>query len=320
MIGRLLAACGWLAWQIERRFAASPLRRLGARRVVAGLAVVLVALGFVPIAAAVLQDQPQDIVVEDVTAGRVTDPAGWVRLRGQVVPLADSPTGQDGDWGILVDAVDTLRAIVVRAPQPLTMEETFVTGHLASALVVVEEELPIEATVFGTPPRIVSDQIVELDAVPLAPRTVLWPLVLLPWALASVIGLGAMAGYPVFRRTREVDVLARPMAPGERVPAAVAGRIGAFSYALGEPAGALVLVGQGPRGGILTVQLLPQNGPAPAPVRIGGGWTSGRIGYVYTIDEVVPALAVRAEAADAVLLFARVAERDRAAAMVAVDR
>ena len=50
------------------------------------------------------------------------------------------------------------------------------------------------------------------------------------------------------------------------------------------------------------------------------GWTRGRIGWVFTMSEAVPALALRAESIDATLLFAKTGERDRVAALVAVDR
>lgn len=324
MIGRFLAACGWLSWQLERRLATTPLRRLGVRRVVGTLALVLVVAGIAPVVAATLQAQPQDATVDDVRNGLIINPDGWVRLRGRVEPLTESPTGESGQWGLLVDSVDQLRAIALRAERPIEAEaSTAVTGHLAGATVEVTEELPIDATVAGTPPRVVNNLIIELDAEPLPERGVVWPLVLVPWALAGALGIGLSVGYPVFRPTREVDVLARPMAPGERIPAAVAGRIGERSYAMHEPANALLLCRRGAYGGgILIVQVMGNGGPAPPPIQVGGGtgWTSGRTGYIHTVNETLPALMVRAERVEATILFARVAERDRAAALVAVER
>jgi hypothetical protein len=74
-------------------------------------------------------------------------------------------------------------------------------------------------------------------------------------------------------------------------------------------------------GNVLTAQPLPDGGgPAPSPVPIGGGWTSGQVGEVYTIRETLPALRVRAENVDATFLFPKRGERDRVAALVAVDR
>jgi hypothetical protein len=77
----------------------------------------------------------------------------------------------------------------------------------------------------------------------------------------------------------------------------------------------------GPKGNLLTAQPLPDDGGvAPPPVTIGGGWTSGRIGDVHAVRETVPALIIRSELVDATFLFARTAERDRVAALIAIDR
>jgi hypothetical protein len=108
---------------------------------------------------------------------------------------------------------------------------------------------------------------------------------------------------------------------GERVPSAYGGRIGPNERSLADPGGALLLVRRGPKGSLLTAQpLADDGGVAPAPVPIGGSWTSGRVGAVHTLTETVPALEVRSELVDATFLFARSAERDRVAALVAVDR
>ncbi len=77
----------------------------------------------------------------------------------------------------------------------------------------------------------------------------------------------------------------------------------------------------GPKGNLLTAQpLADDGGVAPAPVTIGGNWTTGRLGYVYTVSETVPALVLRSELVDATFLFARTTERDRVAALVTIER
>jgi hypothetical protein len=175
--------------------------------------------------------------------------------------------------------------------------------------------------VFGTPPHVVVDQIVEVDGVAKPERATWWPLSILPLVLAVLLVIGARTGYPIFRRTTEVDVLSTPLGPGERLPAAWGGRLGSNERDLGDPGAALLVVRPGPKGNVLTAQPLPDDDrPAPQPVAIGGGWTSGRVGYVYTATESVPALIVRAEIVDATFLFARTGERDRVAALVAVER
>ena len=152
-------------------------------------------------------------------------------------------------------------------------------------------------------------------------RAVLWPLSILPLLLAAMLLVGVRAGYPVFRPATEIDVLTGPLGPGERLPAAYGGRIGPNVRELADPGGALLVVRRGPKGNLLTAQpLADDGGVAPAPVTIGGSWTSGRIGYVHTISETVAALLIRSELVDATFLFARRAERDRVAALVSVER
>jgi hypothetical protein len=320
-MGRILASCGWLAWQTGRPFRATPLRRLGPAPIVA-VAVVLLVLAAVPIVLPSLDPQPEDVTVQQIFDGATTHPEGWIRLRGRITPLAESPTGEPGSFALLVDADNPLRAIVVKRTDPLGAEElATVTGTLKPADVTVEEDLPIEATVAGTPPRVVPDEMVTLDQVPKPIRTVPWPISIPPIILAGLLLIGVRVGYPIFRPTFEIDVLASPLAPGERVPSAYGGRIGENSAHLADPGGALLLVRRGPHGNLLTAQPLGEGaGPAPAPVTIGGSWTSGRIGSVHTVRETVAALQVRSELVDATFLFARVAERDRVAALIAVER
>ncbi len=320
-MGRILAIFGWLAWQAGRPFRATILRRLGSAPVVA-LAATLVALAVTPIVVPMLEPQPEDATVQQVFDAATTQPDGWIRLRGRIVPLADSPTGEAGAYALLVDEINELRAIVATAAsEPAPVASTMVTGTLTPGRVEVVEDLPIEATVAGTPPRIVKDRYIVLDAVAAPPRTIQWPLAIPSLVLASILLVGARVGYPVFRTTAEIDVLANPMAPGERVPTAYGGRIGANVADLLDPAGALLLVRPGPRGNLLTAQPLAEDGRvAPQPVTIGGSWTSGRVGSLHTVRETVPALKIRSELVDATFVFARTPERDRVAALVTVER
>jgi len=321
MTGRLVAICGWLAWQVRRPLRRTPLRSVGNAPAVV-LAVLLVALAALPIVAPMLEPQPQEATVQAIIDEEVSEPTGWVRLRGRLVPLQESPTDDRGRYGLLVDAADTLRAIAVRSGEPVEpAESTVVTGRVVEDSVVVREELPIEATVFGTPPQVASDRLVELDPAPVPERVVVWPLSIPPLLLAGILLVGARAGYPIFRPTTEVDVLATPLGPGERLPAAYGGRVGPIERDLADPGAALLLVRRGPRGNLLTAQpLADDGGVAPQPVTIGGSWTSGRVGYVHTVSETVAALVIRSELVDATFLFARTAERDRVAALVAVER
>ena len=321
MTGRFLATCGWLAGKIGRPFRALPTGRARNAPVVL-LAALLFVLAAVPIVLPLLDAQPEDVVTDQIFEDETTHPDGWIRVRGRIVPLQASPTGEPGRYALLVDEDNTLRSIVVRSDERLEAAASAqVSGFLTPATVVVEEDLPIEATVAGTEPLVVSDQIVTLDAVPKPERQVWWPLAIPPALLALLLLLGVRAGYPVFRPTTEIAALVSPLAVGERVPTAYGGRIGPDVRPLSDPGGALLLVRRGPTGSLLTAQALADDGDlAPAPVLIGGSWSSGRVGAVHTLTETVPALEVRSELVDATFLFARNSERDRVAAMIAVDR
>ena len=285
-------------------------------------AAILVVLGLAVIVVPQLDPQPADLEVQALFDGAATDAGSWIRLDGRLVSLTEAPTEAAGSYGLLVDAVNPLRSIVVRTAAPvIAAERTFVTGRIADAPVAVAEDLPIEATVAGTPPQVIPDRLVDLDAVAKPARVVWWPAALLPVLLAALLIIGSRVGYPIFRPTSVVDVLAAPLAPGERLPAAYGGRVGSNESDLADPGAALLLVRRGPQGNLLTAQPLPDGGGvAPPPVTIGGGWTSGRIGDVHTVNETVPALRVRSELVDATFLFARTAERDRVAALISVDR
>ena len=316
MGGRVLATCGWLAWQ---------LRRVGGRFLPVVVGVAFLGLALVPFVVPLLDPQPTNTTVQAIRDGQLTDAKAWVRLDGRIQPLAESPTGAPGNYALFVDAANKLRAIVIRSDESLELvPKTTISGHLATAIVAadqVAEDLPIEATVFGTPPQIDAGRIIELDAALKPARSTWWPLAILPILIGIALLVGARVGYPIFRPSTEVDVVAAPLGPGERVPAAYGGRIGSTRADLADPGGALLLVRRGPKGNILTAQpLADDGGVAPQPVTIGGGWTTGRVGHVFARNETVPALRIRSELVDATFLFAKTSERDRIAALVAVER
>lgn len=323
-MGRFLAVWGWLAWQIGRALRRLPLPAgVTVKRAASAVGFVVLGLAIVPLVIPLFDAQPRDVTVQQVMDGTVAEPGTWIRLRGTTVSLDDldePPTEDPGRYGILADAFNPLRSIVVEGALDAAIDSPDnVTGHLAEAVVFIDvEDLPIEATVAGTPPQIVVDRIVDLDETPRPERASLWPFSLLFLLLGGLLLLGATIGYPVFRETFEIDVLATPLGAGERLPAAFGGRVGDHHASLDDPGAALLIVRRGPKGNVLTVQPLADEGPPPQPVPIGGGWTSGRTGYVYTISESVPALAVRSEEVEATFLFANTRERDRIAALVAV--
>ncbi len=280
-MGRFLAVCGWLAWQTGRALRRLPLpASVTATHAATAVGIVLLALSVVPLLIPLFDAQPKDVTVQQVMDGTI-EPGTWIRLQGTTVELDQAPTEDPGRYGILADAFNPLRSIVVEGDVDVAIDSpTNVTGHLAEAVVTVDvEELPIEATVAGTPPEVVNDRVVELDDAMRPVRASLWPFSLIPLLLGGIMLLGARLGYPIFRETYEVDVLVQPLGAGERLPAAFGGRVGTYEFPLDDPGAALLIVRRGPKGNVLTVQPLADEGPPPPAVPIGGGWTSGRTGY-----------------------------------------
>jgi hypothetical protein len=314
MVGRLLAFSGWLAWQVRRR---APGANPNAPRVAAAA---FALLAFVPLLLPLFDAQPHDVTVEQIRGGAV-DPTGWVRLVGRIQPLSQTPTRSPGHYALLIDAARPLRAIVVQSDEALEVQpRTTITGHLRSAGVALTEDLPIEATVFGAPPTVLADRLVDLDPMPKAARVIPWQLSIPPAIVALVFLVGTRAGYPVFRPSSEIHAVSAPLGLGEQIPAAYGGRIGSTLADLADPLGAILSVRRGEMGNVLTAQPLAEGGGVAPPVSIGGRKASGRVGYVFALRETVAALQIRSEHVDATFLFAKAAERDRIAPLVAVER
>ena len=117
MIGRLLAVCGWLAWQVGRPFRS---RRLRPRCTDGGRRPARARRPCRDRACPQLDPQPADLAVQALFDGAATDPGTWIRLDGRLVPLTEAPTEAAGSYGLLVDAANQLRAIVVRSDDPIT--------------------------------------------------------------------------------------------------------------------------------------------------------------------------------------------------------
>ncbi|MEO5985671.1 MAG: hypothetical protein ABIW50_02315, partial [Candidatus Limnocylindria bacterium] len=213
-MGRAMALVGWMAWVLRRPFDRRGWSSVG-NFVAPALAAMLLVAAAAPIVIPLLDPQPEDVSVQQVFDGAVVNPDGWVRLRGRITPLGESPTGEPGTFGLLIDAERRLRAVVVQTTATLeAIALTTVTGTLVERSAVVSVELPIEATEAGTPPRVVSDRIVLLDKSPKPVRAILWPLAIVPALVALSLLLGSRVGYPIFRPSMEIDVLARPLAAG----------------------------------------------------------------------------------------------------------
>ncbi len=315
---RILLVFGFLASIVERALGVVPGRVLRGHRtwIVIGL---LVAAATIPIFASFGGSHPQELNVSEILAGKVSRADGWVRVPGTIEPLPGIPSEIEGNFYLLHDAKDASLAMVLRADERLQRFPSVPTGHLEVAAVQVPGHASATDPSAGKQPRVIPDRLLALDTKPAPQASIAWPLVLLPLLLAGILFVGNRFGYPLYEETREVDVLARPLAPGERLPVVIAGRVGEHRVPLHDPAEGLLLVSSGARGPELAVQLLLGAGRHGAPVPVGD-WTAGTVGYVHTLRERVAALAVQADQIDAIVMFASVAERDRAAGRVSIRR
>ncbi|MDQ2935123.1 MAG: hypothetical protein M3R49_09155 [Chloroflexota bacterium] len=318
MPARVLLIFGLLASIVERGLGFIPGRILRGRRtwIVVGL---LIAAATIPIVASVNGVHPQEVTVGEILAGRVSQPDGWVRVPGTIESLHGIPSQIEGSFYLLHDAKDPSLSIVLRSDTRLQRLPEVPTGHLEIAGVQVPGYASATDPAAGSQRRVIPGQLLAIDAIPAPPASIAWPLVLLPLLLAGILFVGNRFGYPLYEETREIDVLATPLAPGERLPVVVAGRVGEHRLPLRDPVEGLLLVSAGSRGPELAVQLLLGAGRHVAPVAVGD-WTAGTVGYVHTMREHVAAIALQAEQIDAILMFASIAERDRAAGRVSIRR
>ena len=315
---RVLLIFGYVASLVERVLRPIPGGWLRGHRtwLVVGL---LIAAAFIPIFASFGGSHPQELNVSEILAGKVSRPDGWVRVTGTIEPLPDIESQLEGSFYLLHDAKDPSLAMVMRTDSRLQHFPTVPTGHLEVTAVQVPGYVSATDPRAGGKHRVIPGQVLALDATPAPQASIAWPLVLLPLLLAGILFAGNRFGYPLYEETREVDVLAKPLAPGERLPVVVAGRVGEHRVPLDDPVEGLLLVSAGARGPELAIQLLLGAGKYVAPVVVGD-WTAGTVGYVHTLREHVPAMAMQAEQIDATLMFATVPERDRAAGRVSIRR
>ncbi len=315
---RVLLIFGFLASLVERALGFIPARILPGRRtwIVVGL---LAAASLIPIFASFGGSHPQEVSVSDILAGKATRSDGWVRVPGTIEPLPGIASEIEGSFYLLHDAKDPSLSIVLRTDTRLQRFPAVPTGHLEIVGVQVPGYASATDPAAGRKPRVLPDQLLALDATPAPQAGIVWPLVLLALLLAGILFVGNRVGYPLYEETREVDILAKPLAPGERLPVVIGGKVGEHRVPLHDPVEGLLLVSAGTRGPELAVQLLLGAGRFAAPVAVGG-WTAGTVGYVHTLRENVAAIALQAEQIDAILMFATIAERDRAAGRVSIRR
>ena len=224
------------------------------------LAVLLVVLAAVPLVLPLFAAQPDDVAVQQIFDGEVVEPGRWVRLSGRVFPLADSPTGEDGStlcWSMRRTrcARSWCETAAELEPQESATRHRSPPGARRQRRGGAADRghRGRHATADRSRPR----PRARRHAAGTAVRA--WPLSILPALLAALLLVGVRVGLPDLPPA-VVDVLAGPLGPGERLPAAYGGRVGPNERDLADPGAALLLVRRGPRGNLLTAQPLSDGG------------------------------------------------------------
>ena len=235
-MGHVLAICGWMAWQTRRLFDGT--RLSGASTMLAPIASPSCSSCSPPFPCCCRSSthSREDVAVQQIFDGTVSHPDGWVRLQRPHLPVA----------GIAHRRGRHLRT-PHRRGEPPARRRRRERGRARAAGQrdhhrhpprarggELSRRLPIEATVAGTPPRRRRpDRRARRCRQAGAATVVPWPLAILPILLAAMLLIGARVGYPIFRPAADIDVLASPLAPGERLPSAYGGRIGPNEASLG---------------------------------------------------------------------------------------
>jgi hypothetical protein len=248
--------------------------------VVAGLFV----LSLVPLLIVGSTKQPNDVSLKDLETQNLPAGASWFRLQGD---LREEPSASPYTY-TLHDLTDDSRAVTVVSASPLQTGHVEITGRqdgpsLRGTFLSIQADVPTEP--------------VRHDP---------WLLFAIPAVIAIVIVIGRLRGYPVKRRDGGSATVVDQLHPGERLPATWGGWISNEAHDLDAMSPCQVEVACDADTCAMTitdvdgVRTVPHRRASPKR-RIRLCWTSG----------VRPGLELHAPAADLVLAFDSVAERDR---------
>jgi len=280
-----------------------------------------------------------------LTGAGVMTPVSLASNDGTVITLRGEfqrARAVDGAWEYVVR--DGGRAVIVRSPHPPDALPVDVWGVAATDRLRTEQALAVPALQAAAGGRRIPDSRLLAEGVTPPLPSVSYVLPMLLAAIAALLVLGWLLGYPlVRRRPLPAGVRTWPLSVGEEIAADLYGveRRGSdrvavdgaparlallppdelerrrWQYSLREAAGGAPGPGGTASGGVPRLALSSGQGPillALDPVPPGFGITAGDMIHA---GRVRPALRIRAEALDLVAAFASAADRDRA--VVAID-
>ncbi len=316
MLHRLLAFLGLAAARIDG-WLRPPLRRVGIHVSGVWLVVALLLLGAaVPTYFEAVRVSPQGVGIDQITNRSLSALTSWVRLEGRVATVRDerSATAGNSVTSVLID--DQHRGIMLSSTMPVEGRKV-ITGQAANS--------PRAGDTLRSwaPPGLLDgvevspNGLVIVDDVPPAPSTTPWWIIYAAVIVAAALVIGLAVGYPVFGIDRPRTQGLRPLSGGQTVPVGLDAEL-RRSGRKTELGIGRARIGSGRQPGELLLAI-PQAVDAPAhDVRIRRDmWTSVSIGRLYSVRGGVPAFQVRSFALHGIVSFASVAERDRAAGVLA---
>jgi hypothetical protein len=273
-----LAASGRMAAALERRTGSS--RRTWA--IVIGLVLVSAfwtyQIGSSP--------RPTDLTFEDVRLDRIPAMTSWVRLEGDLRPVAGSDSLYE-----FHDTVDPSLYLIVITSTPPALGHAVLTGHLS----------PSESTGGGNIGSL------DPDIPPVPKQNEPFAIILLPAAIGAAVVIGRRVGYPVVRRERSRHLHAEPLGPDERVRALRSGRIGSTALGIESARPCSLAVRRG--SDVHDIVLVDDDGPEHE-IRVRRSVPVTRLRVCRT-SGCQPGVLVHAQSADLVLVVPDRYDRDR---------
>ena len=238
---------------------------------------------------------PTEVTFADLKAGFLPPMTSWLRLEGELRPVPEDVQPASGDVPYvytLSDPTNDQLAVSVESDAPLETGHTQVTGQVSGA-----------GSVPGTVATITAD-------VPTEPiRHDPWLLLALPAILAIPVVVGLRTGYPVVRGDPPAPYRAGPLRLDESLAARWSGRIGSESAPRDAMRPCTITVTTD----VDVCQVIVADAATARTIATRRASPKRRLRVCWT-DGCKPALEIHAPAADLLLTFHEVIDRERFAA------
>ena len=238
---------------------------------------------------------PTEVTFADLKAGFLPPMTSWLRLEGELRPVPDDVQPASGDVPYvytLSDPTNDRLAVSVESDAPLETGHTQVTGEVSGA---------------GSVPGTVATITADVPAEPI--RHDPWLLFALPAMLAIPVVVGLRTGYPVVRGDPPSPYRAGPLRLDESLAARWSGRIGSDSAPREAMRPCTITV----TADVDVCQVSVADASTARTVATRRASPKRRLRVCWT-DGCKPSLEIHAPAADLLLTFDKVIDRERFAA------